>query len=110
MKLILIFFIFTLTFHCCSYCLRYGICVDTLSLTAFCISCCFVASIVEAKLAVGFFLSYAEVFPWHIVWAHKCRNLVLYCVLATCMYAFWPLAVSLAVYRVYCTYYYGTFV
>ena len=57
MKLILIFFIFTLTFHCCSYCLRYGICVDTLSLTAFCISCCFVASIVEAKLAVGFFSS-----------------------------------------------------
>ena len=46
---------------------------------------------VEARLSVGFFPQLAEVFPWHIVWAHECLNLALYCVSFS-----WPLAVSLA--------------
>ena len=45
---------------------------------------------VEARLSVGFSLSSAEVFPWHIVWAHECLNLVIYSVSFS-----WPLAVSL---------------
>ena len=51
-----------------------------------------IAISVEARLSVGFSLSFAEVFPWHIVWAHKCLNLVLCCVSTN-----WPLAVSLAI-------------
>ena len=69
MTLILILFIFTLThslFHCCSCCC-YGICIDILTLIAFCISHYFIVYVVpisvQARLSAGFFLTLLRFFP-----------------------------------------------
>ena len=65
-------------------------CFNAVLVCCVCIFC--VTSRVEARLSVGFSSQLAEVFPWHIVWAHKCLNLVLYY-----MSISWSLALSLAI-------------
>ena len=88
-------------FACCLCMYLYTICLcypfvnfQNIVVTLFCfvVSALFgVTGRVEARLS-GFFPQRAEVFPWHIVWAHKCLNLVL------CYMSFsWSLALSLAI-------------